>query len=98
MEEYPTEEELLKIEKWDFEKDGSISEFLDFLRSLWHWEEYFSLKGKRTLEFELHTGGWSGNEEIIDALSKNFIFWSMCWQKSTRGGNYYFKTKLKLWK
>jgi hypothetical protein len=42
---------------------------------------------------QLHTGGWSENEELIDNLSKSF-FWNMYWQKSERGGHYYFKGSL----
>jgi hypothetical protein len=38
----------------------------------------------------LSTGGWSGNEDIIESLRLNFIFWSMCWAKSVRGGHYWF--------
>ncbi len=100
MERYPTEEKLLKIEKWDFQKDGSISDFLEFVKSIWNYADidYFHLRGKRTLKLALHTGGWSSNEDIIGALQKNFIFWSMCWRRTERGGHFYFQTELKLWK
>lgn len=43
------------------------------------------------LIFELHTGGWSGNEEIIKALQDNKLFWLMWWQKTERGGHYTFE-------
>lgn len=42
-------------------------------------------------EWRLATGGWSGNESIIDAMQSNFMFWSMCWQMSRRGGLFFFK-------
>lgn len=38
----------------------------------------------------LSTGGWSGNESIIYSLQKNFLFWAMYWEKSIRGGHYWF--------
>ena len=47
--------------------------------------------GKITIE--LHTGGWSGNEDLIRALQKSY-FWSF-WRISKVGGHYYFKIPLK---
>ena len=39
---------------------------------------------------ELMTGGWSDNEDIIQALEKNQMFWRLCWEESRRGGYYKF--------
>lgn len=39
----------------------------------------------------LATGGWSGNESIIGALQKNWLWWAMCWQSSHHGGLYFFQ-------
>lgn len=88
-EEYPSEDDLRLIEQWDVAKNGNKS-LVEFVASIWHWDEYVTLKGK---VFELHTGGWSGNEDIINSLQKNWIFWSMCWDKSEKGGHYYFTLK-----
>lgn len=38
---------------------------------------------------ELHTGGWSGCEEIIQAASES-MWWLRWWHSSTRGGHYIF--------
>ena len=38
---------------------------------------------------ELVTGGWSGNEEIIDVLSQT-VFWGLHWVCSYRGGSHLF--------
>lgn len=76
-------------------------EFLDFLCEEWHWSNYFVLKGKNVLRLELHTGGWSGNEDIIEELhsTNKHMFWLFHWQKSKRGGHYYFKINRKnYWK
>lgn len=90
MSEYPTKGELKKIEGFDF-KRKSMSEFLDLVKSCWHWPDWgFSLKKHK---LELHTGGWSGNESIIESLQKNILFWDFCWYKSVRGGHYYFEVK-----
>lgn len=41
--------------------------------------------------YRLVTGGWSGNEDLIDALQKNSMFWLTCWMKSERGGLFEFE-------
>lgn len=90
---YPEEWELDTIKEWsDFSKQG-ILQLLDYLKQLWTYPDYFVLKGKRVLYLELHTGGWSGNEDIVCALQRNYCFWGMYWEKSVKGGHYYFKIK-----
>lgn len=93
--EYPTKEELETIKEWDI-LHGSIKDLLDYIESLWWAPDWgFHLKGKRVLQLELHTGGWSGNESIIEALQSNFMFWSMYWERSHRGGHYWFRIRLR---
>jgi hypothetical protein len=97
---YQTDEELKEIEILGgilFKKPQTelkFKEFIERLQELWHWDhcvEYAEADGKWTLE--LHTGGWSGNESIINIVQASF-FWFMFWQKSERGGHYYFEGKL----
>jgi hypothetical protein len=93
---YPTEEELTKIKTWDFPKNGSIQDFIEFIQKSWYYEDRFVLKGKNILRLYLSTGGWSGNESVIGAMRENWTFWMMTWQKSVRGGHYWFKIDIKL--
>lgn len=93
--EYPREEELKTIQEWDL-LTKPITELLEYVWELWKYDDRFVLKGKRVLRLYLSTGGWSGNESIIGALQDNFLFWSMCWEKSIRGGHYWFKIPLNL--
>lgn len=39
----------------------------------------------------LSTGGWSGNESLIEAYRHNRIAWMMTWQLSARGGLFIFR-------
>jgi hypothetical protein len=43
------------------------------------------------LALQLHTGGWSGCEDMIEVLMENILFWSRFWYSSTRGGHYEFR-------
>jgi len=90
---YPTEEELSIIEKWNFSTEtfeADMVHFIEYIKERWKYAEvgYFKYEGQK---LELHTGGWSGNEDMIDAIQKNTMFWVFTWQQSKRGGHYYFK-------
>ena len=87
---YPTKVALMRIENWDWLEEHNLIEFLDFIQLLWNWRDRFVLRGKKVLRLYLSTGGWSGNESIIEALQKNF-FWTFFWQKSIRGGHHWFR-------
>lgn len=88
---YPTEEELKTIRKWTILKP--VLDLIEYIREIWWQPEWgFKLKGKKVITLELHTGGWSGNEDIVNALSQS-MFWHLYWEKSCRGGHHYFTIK-----
>ena len=94
--DYPTDEELDKVTNYDF-KEG-YEGLVEFVRSIWWLPDWgFVLKGKHVKRLELHTGGWSGNEDIMSALKGNWMFWSCTWQKTLRGGHFYFKIPKAMW-
>jgi hypothetical protein len=85
---YPTEYTLNKIRTWS-PADG-WNELMEFIKPMWTYmfeTEYMS--GGKT-EYTLATGGWSGNEDIVSALHRNYMFWGLCWNESLRGGQYVF--------
>ena len=98
---YPLEEELEKIKAWDIKKDG-VEELLDLIEGCWHWPDCCFVKKtgfthffrKPCIKLELHTGGWSGNEEIMGILQSS-DFWILYWVKSERGGHYYFEIPME---
>ena len=89
--DYPTDEELEKIKNWIPSKGETWGNLFEYIKNLWkyadcgYWEE--STEGW----YHISTAGWSGNEELIGAMSGNRIFWLMCWHESKRGGHYKFK-------
>lgn len=82
---YPTEDELKKIEEWAH-TDG-YGNLFEYIRPLW---EGYGRMTKKENTYDLATGGWSGNEEIIGALKRNRLFWCVCWELSERGGHFIF--------
>jgi hypothetical protein len=93
---YPTEEFLNYIIQWN-PFDFKVIDFIKLICENWeHGEIGYKIgrKYKGEINFELHTLGWSGNEDIIRALKDNTFFWIMNWYKSIRGGHYYFKIKV----
>ena len=96
---YPTEETLEEISNWQISKD--FHELMYFVQDQWHWgESQYSEKvtesfdDNKEVTYCFLTGGWSGNESIIEALEQNFVFWSLHWHSSKRGGKYKFKIKV----
>jgi len=102
---YPTKKTLKKISKWNVKKDPKG--LIDLLLDVWQWGEKMLIvrKGfstglfrKAIMKIEMHTGGWSGNESIIEALKKHeyglFLFYL---EKEIRGGHYYFEIPIKEW-
>ncbi len=80
---YPDAEEI------EFFKTTPLSvELLHRLHETW-WSHGWGYVD-RGRDFELHTGGWSGNESIIEALEQNDSFWKYL-VKHEQGGHYYFK-------
>jgi hypothetical protein len=88
---YPTEKEIARLK----ECAGSIVDYagidieglIETLLEVWWHPDYVKRNGRY---LELHTSGWSGNEEIVSVLQES-MFWLMCWYKTERGGHYYFE-------
>jgi len=96
---YPTDEFLQFIRDYK-PSQMPIMEFIELIRESWWHNEWGVVlkreyKGSRMLQ--LHTGGWSGNESIIDAILSNIYLtqFAMRYIMWTRGGHYCFKIKVK---
>ena len=82
---YPTTEELERIQRWP------AADFWGLMRyviGLWWHRKSASSEGLRACQ--LHTCGWSGNEDIIGAMQSNSQWWTLHWWSSRRGGHYEF--------
>ena len=88
---YPCEADLETIKQFDLSR-YPIRALLDYIEPRWEYGDWGFKRTKHKLE--LHTGGWSGNEDIIAALQENFPFWAMYWLCSRRGGHYTFNDSM----
>jgi hypothetical protein len=94
---YPTQEWLQYIKQYSPDYDIPILEFAQIMAiSGWwmpDWGVVVHKKYKGKYKFELHTGGWSGNEDIIDAIKSNIYLthFSMNYVMWKIGGHYYFE-------
>lgn len=92
MIDYPEGRNLETIRKWSHQT--SLKKLMVYVKKLWWmpewgWKETVDGSGRRV--FTLATGGWSENEELINALRDNTWFWSTCWHSSEKGGKHIFK-------
>lgn len=79
----PTDETLDAIAKWPIaDPDG----WLDYIHAVWN-NHYGRIRFTPDFD-EFITGGWSGNESIIEAMRENVVLWFMLWESSHRGGKY----------
>lgn len=88
--EYPTDDELAQIKGWDMKDPLG---WFAFIRSVWWMPEWGWSEGKNEdgdARFEISTGGWSGNEDIIGAM-EGTLLWFFTWMSSRRGGHYVFE-------
>jgi len=90
---YPTEEELEKIRTWPLLEWAGLMRFVKSVwwSADWGWSEAESPERKGEMMYQISTGGWSGNEDLIEALRDNMMFWAVCWYSSRRGGHYEFR-------
>lgn len=98
--------ETIRTWDWgDFKNfDARVARLWDYIKDLWWNVDWGWTITTVTPEDEsiltsqigwtrrlVSTGGWSGNESIIDALMDNGMFWQLCWVSSRRGGHYEFR-------
>lgn len=90
---YPDDWELQDIRDAAAFEAVDACDLLERVRGLWHWPNFATVTqdGDR-LQHEFCTGGWSGNESLIQALRDNTMFWLRWWRLSERGGRYVFET------
>ena len=103
---YPTRAELTRVRALAHGSDHRAT--IEYVQSIWWHSDWGiragklvrdSVTGAASRRWDVSTGGWSGNEEIIAALERGSKgdgrvpiswFWIICWTMSRRGGHYTF--------
>jgi hypothetical protein len=91
---YPTDYTLKTITEWTSKEwsHEDFAEFMAYVQQCWRYQpEYF--EEREPGKWYVSTGGWSGNESIIGAMRRNFIFWSLHWVVHRRGGHFQFEAR-----
>lgn len=83
---YPTEESLKQVAEYPIRAHEDCATLLAAVRGVWTFDMWSHDGDAVTIS----TGGWSGNESLVEALQQNIIFWMLCWQLSRRGGHFAF--------
>ena len=97
---YPTKETLITISSWYSKNKFSPEEFFSFAEKCFNkhygvWQEksnYETLISYNCQKFDallVATGGWSANEAVLSAMSKDVHF-NIAWVASIKGGLFIF--------
>ena len=84
---YPTEGTLAVIRDWP---SGDLFAFFAYCAAAWNERDFVEVSEDK-MHWRFITGGWSGNENVIEAMSANKFYWLTAWQLSERGGLHVFK-------
>lgn len=97
---YPTPEALDYIKNWSiiwgignndtktgqFFGESDLTKLIEYIKLLWYYDDCVVYEDGL---LEIHTLGWSGNEEIVDEL-KHTNLWLTRFRAQESGGHYYF--------
>lgn len=89
---YPTEEFLEQLKNWDPMDFVGLVQAMNYA---WKYHNYitFTWEDGNIVKVECSTGGWSGNEDIIDSI--NPVWHSLYFHSLHRGGHWVFKNDRK---
>lgn len=97
---YPTDHTLQMITDWSYNDLGGMLRFAElcFDKHYGSWKSITMANLSHDAPFasqclRVRTGGWSGNESVVDAMMLNRAFAASHWEMSARGGLYIFSLR-----
>lgn len=98
---YPTEESLDRIRSWAIDTLADFEAAMDFAGAAWSYPEYWCKdrdwidpewpSRRPMLRYVFSTGGWSGNESIVEAIEQNRMVQMIGAWSWRRGGHYEYR-------
>ena len=102
---YPTKAEIRRLRTFK----GTWREYMAYLQSIgeywsgnpasWGWTEYDTTSAvpspRKEHVYEISTGHWSGNEDLMGVVERDFLHF-MFWESSRRGGHYEYRIPLDM--
>jgi hypothetical protein len=92
---YPTRKTLRAIKSWSYDNIAGFFDYVEKALSAYGTFQRHDDLVKSIQKIYIATGGWSGNESVIEAMQKNIVIWAMTWESSHRGGGYWFHVPIK---
>ena len=98
MSEYPSERQIGELKDKAREIPIQYDAVMDIVRDLWDYDygqiiEDHLVMSQPGIGHTLITGGWSGNEDILSALSGS-MFDMIHWYSSERGGKHVYRREM----
>ena len=88
IDETEMNETLERIRK---RRADDLNGLMEYIQSIWSVKHYGRCWKDGDGTWHFSTGGWSENEDIVEAMEQNEAWWMMNWYLSKRGGHYEFR-------
>jgi hypothetical protein len=98
---YPTDSGLKIVEHWPSDDPHG---WFNFIHKLWAYTSWGWNMSRTAHEYredryvdryKISTAGWSGNERVVEAMSRNILLWHITWVQSRRGGHHIFDIEVE---
>jgi hypothetical protein len=87
-----TPDDLDRIANWDLDTPKAYAQFMTYIRGLWTGTWFQQNPGLGETQGTYQLLATEEDEELIEAMKDNAVFWSTCWESSDRHGKHVFKT------